>query len=93
MKIRFVSQDEADFELWQNSGTTSSTGIDSKLVKRVIDERLTPLQRDCLQRYYYDRLTMREIAKLRGVALSTVSRTIKRAENRIRDALKYCVRG
>ena len=91
-KRRIVSQDRADFELWQGGGGISSKTVDRKMVLRVLDERLTPIQREYITDYFFSRLTMRQIAENRGVARSTVSRTIKRAENRIRDALKYCVR-
>lgn len=58
-------------------------------VQRVIKEELTPLQRDTLTDYYFNRMTIPQIAQRRGVHKSTVSRTLHRAENKLRRYLKY----
>ena len=58
-------------------------------VQRVIREELTQLQRDILTDYYFHRMTIPEITARRGVHKSTVSRTLHRAENRLRRYLKY----
>ncbi len=58
-------------------------------VQRVIREELTPLQRETLTDYYFHRMTIPEIAAKRGVNKSTVSRTLHRAEERLRRYLKY----
>ena len=58
-------------------------------VKRVIDEELTELQRQTLIAYYFQEQTIPQIAAERGVNKSTVSRTLHRAENRIRRCLRY----
>ena len=58
-------------------------------VQRVIREELTPLQRQTLLDYYFHRMTIPQIALKRGVHKSTVSRTLHRAEERLRRYLKY----
>ena len=58
-------------------------------VQRVIREELTPLQRQTLLDYYFHRMTILQIALKRGVHKSTVSRTLHRAEQRLRRYLKY----
>ncbi len=58
-------------------------------VQRVIREELTDKQREVLLAYYFAEQTIPQIAKDRGVHKSTVSRTLKRAENRLRRFLKY----
>ncbi len=58
-------------------------------VQRVIREELTALQRETLLDYYFHRMTIPEIAAKRGVHKSTVSRTLHRAEDRLRRYLKY----
>ena len=89
---RIVSADRAVFELWQqHSGGESSKGIDKRILRRVISERLTPIQREYLSDYYFDEMTMRDIAKKHGVTIPTVSRTIKRAKYRISESLKYLI--
>ena len=60
-----------------------------KRVQRVIREELTPLQRETLMAYYFQEMTIPEIARQRGVNRSTVSRTLHRAEEKLRRYLKY----
>lgn len=58
-------------------------------VQRVIREELTPLQRETLLAYYFQEQTIPQIAAQRGVHKSTVSRTLRRAEEKLRRYLKY----
>ena len=63
--------------------------VQLKRVQRVIREELTPLQREALVAYYFQELTMEQIARERGVNKSTVCRTLHRAEEKLRRYLKY----
>ena len=56
---------------------------------RALQEDVTPRQRQTLLLYYSDGLNMREIGECLGVDKSTVSRTIKRGERRLRRCLRY----
>ena len=56
---------------------------------RALKEDVTPRQRQMLLLYYAERLNMREIGERLGVDKSTVSRTIKRGEARLRRCLRY----
>ncbi len=58
-------------------------------VQRVIDEELTPLQRQTLLAYYIQQQTIPQIAADRCVNKSTVSRTLKRAEDKLKRYLRY----
>ena len=58
-------------------------------VRRVIQEELTPLQREALLSYYFQQRTITEIAADRGVNKSTICRTLHRAEEKLRRYLKY----
>ena len=60
-----------------------------KRVQRVIREELTELQRQTLIAYYFEELTIPQIAVRRGVHKSTVARTLHRAEDKLRRYLKY----
>ena len=51
--------------------------------------QLTAIQQQVLTAYYFQEMTIAEIAASRGVHKSTVSRTLKRAELRLRRYLKY----
>ena len=63
--------------------------VQLKRVQRVIKEELTPLQREALVAYYFQEQTITQIARERGVNKSTVSRTLRRAEEKLRRYLKY----
>jgi len=58
-------------------------------VRRVMQEELTPLQREALMNFYFYELTITEIAAARGVNKSTVCRTLHRAEQKLRRYLRY----
>ena len=63
--------------------------VQLKRVQRVIREELSDLQRYTLTAYYFQEMTMEEIARERGVNKSTVCRTLHRAEDKLRKFLKY----
>ena len=63
--------------------------VQIKRVNRVIAEELTPIQREILLDYYIQNRKITEIARDRGVHKSTVSRTLKRAEGKLRRYLRY----
>ena len=58
-------------------------------LSRVIEEELTPLQRETLLAYYIQQKNIPTIAAERSVAKSTVSRTLRRAEGKVRRFLRY----
>ena len=70
-------------------GTRLPREVQLKRVQRVIKEELTELQRQTLTAYYFQRQTIPQIAAERGVNKSTVSRTLRRAEEKLRRYLKY----
>ena len=63
--------------------------VQMKRIQRVIDEELTPIQREVLIAYYISDQTIPQIARDRGVHKSTISRTLHRAEDKLRRFLKY----
>jgi len=63
--------------------------VQIKRVNRVIAEELTPVQREVLLAYYIENKKICRIAEDRGVHKSTVSRTLKRAERKLRRYLRY----
>ena len=70
-------------------GTRLPREVQLKRVQRVIKEELTELQRQTLTAYYFHQQTIPQIARERGVNKSTVSRTLRRAEEKLRRYLKY----
>ena len=63
--------------------------VQLKRVQRVIREELTQAQREVLLAYYMQDLSIPQIAQDRGVHKSTVSRTLHRAEAKLRRYLRY----
>ena len=63
--------------------------VQRKRVMEVIRRELTELQRETLLAYYIEELNIVQIAQRRGVNKSTVCRTLKRAEGRLRKYLRY----
>ena len=63
--------------------------VQMKRVQRVIREELTELQRQTLLAYYFREMTVTQIAIERGVNKSTVSRTLQRAEKKLKRYLRY----
>jgi len=53
------------------------------------ERELTPRQREVLALYYDQHLTMKEIGHRLGINISTVSRTLRRARNRLQHSLRY----
>ena len=60
-----------------------------RAARRCWNNELTDCQRRYLLHYYRDCMTMRAIAAEYGVNVSTVSRTLRRARNRLRRILQY----
>lgn len=56
---------------------------------RALREELTPRQREFTELYFARGMTMAEIAAECGVNVSTVSRTLRRARERLRRCLRY----
>ena len=56
---------------------------------KALREEVTDRQRQVLFLYYVQGLNMRQIAEALGVERSTVSRTLKRGEERIRHRMRY----
>ena len=63
--------------------------VQMQRVQRGLQEELTPLQRETLVAYYFQEQKIAQIASQRGVNKSTVSRTLRRAEEKLRRYLRY----
>ena len=58
-------------------------------MKNVIREELTELQRDTILAYYFENKSILQIAEERSVNKSTIFRTLRRAEEKLRRFLQY----
>ncbi len=58
-------------------------------MRRVMERELTERQRSVVRDIYFLGKTQAEVARERGVCRSTVNRTLRRAEDRLRRFLRY----
>ena len=63
--------------------------VQLRRLRRVIREELTPIQRDTVYAHYYQGKSQAQIARERNVHRSTVCRTLRRAEGKLRSFLNY----
>lgn len=72
----------------ENTNSADITRLKRNLI-RALRKDVTPRQREMLELYYAKGLNMRQIGELLGVHKSTVSRTVKRGERRLKRCLRY----
>ena len=63
--------------------------VQQERIREVIRRELTPRQREVLLAHYRQGLRVTQIARQLGVSKSTVSRTLRRAEGKLRRFLRY----
>ena len=71
------------------SGLDLPRQVQIQRILRVMDGELTPKQRLYLYAHYFDEQSPSQIARCYGVHRSTVIRTLRRGEARIRRYLTY----
>lgn len=82
----------AAFNQWaceQGGGNTEDLERAKRYIPIVLNEALTPVQRNYIIHYYVDLKNMEEIAREFGVDRSTVSRTIKRGRKNAYNCLRF----
>ncbi len=82
----------ADMAVYTRQMSTDNHKQQNRLKRNLalaLAQDITPRQRDMLEMYYGKKMTMREIGEVLGVDRSTVSRTIKRGEERLARCLRY----
>lgn len=68
---------------------SSETDSLAQKIADAVENELTPRQRELVRLYYINQMTMYAVASEAGVSVSTVSRTLKRARERLRRFLRY----
>lgn len=64
----------------------------AKSVMQAVRRELTVRQQEAVYLYYIKQMTMREVAEIQGVDISTISRTLARARRRLQRVLSYLPR-
>ena len=83
-----------DMTVWLRDNANTNSELLTRLrqnLRRARQQELTPRQQQVLTRYYDQGLNMTQIAQTLGVNCSTVSRTIRRAKQRLYRCLRYCL--
>ena len=86
---RAYAADMAAYSLHMSADNSREISRLKRNLVRCLREDVTPRQRQALLMYYAQGLNMREIGERLGVDRSTVSRTIKRGEQRLQRCLRY----
>lgn len=89
-----LNEDKELFKLFNNNNQEAESNAEirrlaKKAMKKVIEEQLTARQKQVLVLYYFNEIDMPTIAKMLDVNVSTVSRTLKYARNKLLNYLKY----
>lgn len=82
----------ADMAVWEREQAQDNSEQMDRLrrnLRRAREQELTPRQREMLSMYYEGGMSMPQIAEQLGVNRSTVSRTIRRARERLHRFLRY----
>ena len=58
-------------------------------IKNIIKGELTEKQRSCILLYYGEKIKMKDIANQLGMGISSVSRHIKKAKERLKKTMGY----
>ena len=81
-----------DMTVWLRENAEDNSAQLSRLkrnLRRAREQELTPRQRQMLELYFDRGMNMPEIAQALGVNRSTVSRTLRRAKDRLYRCLRY----
>ena len=86
--------DLVSLQQWQQSSGEDNHQRLERLLRQLpvaVAEELTPRQQQLLRMFYYDGKTVTVIARELAVNKSTVSRTLHRAQERLRKSLRYAL--
>lgn len=84
----------ADMAIWMRNNASDNSELLTRLYRNLRlarEQELTPRQREMVFLYYDRGLKMSQIAQKLGVNRSTVSRTVKRAKQRLYRCLRYAL--
>ncbi|MBQ8974924.1 MAG: sigma-70 family RNA polymerase sigma factor [Oscillospiraceae bacterium] len=90
---KFNSFSFGEFSSYLCEGNSDNSAGYSRLVEKLsvaMGEDLTDRQREIMTLYYIDGHNMVEIARMKGINVSSVSRTLSRARRRLYSSLRFC---
>ncbi len=66
-----------------------SPRVQPQLLRLAMEQELTPRQRECVELYFFRRLTMEEVGQELGIGKATVCRHLQKSKERLGKALRY----
>lgn len=93
MRIRRISLDKipgrllAQPEVWEEASPTPKAL--PAVLRLAIEQELTPRQRQCVELYFFRRLTMEQVGEALGIGKATVCRHLQKSKRRLGRALSY----
>lgn len=93
MRTRKIGLDQVP-GLWLTQPGSEETGsrlprAQARLLHLAMEQELTPRQRQCVEMYFFNRLTMEEIGRQLGIGKATVCRHLQKSKRRLGRALGY----
>lgn len=73
----------------EGNGNRAEIRQAGRLLHRAVEEDLTERQRQCVQLYFFEGLTMEQAGMRLGLEKSTVYRHLERAKRRLSRVMKY----
>lgn len=83
-----------DFSAWVRSNAADNEEQRDRLrrnLRLAMEQELTPRQKEMVSLYFYQGLNVSRIAEKLSVNRSTVSRTLRRAKDRLYHSLQYAL--
>ena len=73
----------------ENARPAISARKQAEILRGILENELTACQRQVFMKYHFGKKTMTQIAKECGVHKSTICRTLKRAEQKVKRFTQY----
>lgn len=92
MKNKLLSFDEAQNHIaGRESAGAERPAVPAELVRMAVERELTERQRQCVELYYFQGMTMERTARELGLNKATVCRHLQKARGRVQRVLGYAL--
>lgn len=89
----FRGEEDADLlRIIERNTSEEKRKIIQKRIVEIIENELTPKQREVMTEYFFNNKKMAEIAEEQGISVSSVSAKIIAGKRHIYKFMKYCLR-
>lgn len=95
METKRIPWEKAQFFLTEGGGLPQDSPPPEaalRLLRLAVRQELTPRQRQCVDLYFFQGMTMEEAGKALGIGKATVCRHLQKSKKRLGRALSYSKR-